>query len=150
MLAQADGMDFLAKQGIQIISTEDRIEITSPKEIVITAGGSQIKLDGSGIFPVTGGKFEVKAGQHLFTGGAKVSMKLPHLPVIQEGGFSQLFDLKDLSKDLLSKRLAYYMAEFNVLHPFREGNGRTIREFIRQLAYVNGYIFNLQNIKELY
>ena len=58
--------------------------------------------------------------------------------------------LKDLSKDLLSKRLAYYMAEFNVLHPFREGNGRTIREFIRQLAYVNGYIFNLQNINPQY
>ncbi|MCH7312780.1 DUF2345 domain-containing protein, partial [Acinetobacter sp. ANC 3882] len=78
--AQGDGMDLLAKQGIQIISTEDRIEITSPKEIVITAGGSQIKLNGSGIFPVTGGKFEVKAGQHLFMGGQSVSAKLPYLP----------------------------------------------------------------------
>ena len=72
--AQSDGMDLLAKQGIQIISTEDRIEITSPKEIVITAGGSQIKINGSGIFPTTGGKFEVKAGQHLFMGGAKVEV----------------------------------------------------------------------------
>lgn len=54
--------------------------------------------------------------------------------------------LKGLSKNDLAKRLAYYMSELNVLHPFREGNGRTIREFIRQLAYVNGYIFNLQNI----
>ena len=75
--AQSDGMDLLAKQGIQIISTEDRIEITSPKEIVITAGGSQIKLNGSGIFPTTGGKFEVKAGQHLFMGGAKVDFSVP-------------------------------------------------------------------------
>ncbi|MCH7315610.1 type VI secretion system Vgr family protein [Acinetobacter sp. ANC 3882] len=80
--AQSDGMDLLAKQGIQIISTEDRIEITSPKEIVITAGGSQIKLNGSGIFPTTGGKFEVKAGQHLFMGGAKANSVLPHLPVM--------------------------------------------------------------------
>ncbi|USA47902.1 type VI secretion system tip protein VgrG [Acinetobacter sp. C26M] len=80
MLAQADGMDLLAKQGIQIISTEDRIEITSPKEIVITAGGSQIKLDGSGIFPTTGGKFEVKAGQHLFMGGASVNVPAIDLP----------------------------------------------------------------------
>ncbi|MGB5887136.1 MAG: DUF2345 domain-containing protein, partial [Acinetobacter venetianus] len=63
-------------------STEDRIEITSPKEIVITAGGSQIKLDGSGIFPTTGGKFEVKAGQHLFMGGANVSPNLPALPAL--------------------------------------------------------------------
>ncbi|EXB23400.1 rhs element Vgr family protein, partial [Acinetobacter baumannii 1437282] len=78
--AQSDGMDLLAKQGIQIISTEDRIEITSPKEIVITAGGSQIKLDGSGIFPITGGKFEVKAGQHLFMGGASVNVPAIDLP----------------------------------------------------------------------
>uniref|UniRef100_UPI002406736C DUF2345 domain-containing protein n=1 Tax=Acinetobacter beijerinckii TaxID=262668 RepID=UPI002406736C len=89
--AQSDGLDLLAKQGIQIISTEDRIEITSPKEIVITAGGSQIKLNGSGIFPTTGGKFEVKAGQHLFMGGAKASAELPYLPVHGESaGFIEL------------------------------------------------------------
>ena len=43
----------------------------------------------------------------------------------------------DLSKKEMAKKLAYYMSELNVLHPFREGNGRTIREFIRQLAFVN-------------
>ena len=91
--AQGDGMDLLAKQGIQIISTEDRIEITSPKEIVITAGGSQIKLNGSGIFPTTGGKFEVKAGQHLFMGGANVSAFLPMMPKL--GGYNIAFDARD-------------------------------------------------------
>ena len=33
-----------------------------------------------------------------------------------------------------------------MLHPFREGNGRTIREFIRQLALKNGYLLNLKKI----
>ena len=46
----------------------------------------------------------------------------------------------------MSKRLAYYWAELNVLHPFREGNGRTTREFLRQLALKNNYILNLQNV----
>ena len=55
-------------------------------------------------------------------------------------------NLNNLSKEDLSKKLAYYMAELNVLHPFREGNGRTIREFIRQLAYINGYNLNIKNI----
>lgn len=50
------------------------------------------------------------------------------------------------TKGELSKDLAFYLSELNVLHPFREGNGRTIREFIRQLAYKNGYLFNLKNI----
>ena len=54
--------------------------------------------------------------------------------------------LQNLDKDMFVKRLSYYMAELNVLHPFREGNGRTIREFIRQLAYKNGYVLNLKNI----
>ena len=30
--------------------------------------------------------------------------------------------------------MAYYMGEINALHPFREGNGRTAREFFRQLS----------------
>ena len=64
---------------MQIISTEDKIEISASKEIVITAGRSQIKINGSGIFPVTGGKFEVKAGQHLFQSGEKVPYNLPPL-----------------------------------------------------------------------
>ncbi|NLJ71746.1 MAG: hypothetical protein GX333_01885 [Syntrophomonadaceae bacterium] len=33
--------------------------------------------------------------------------------------------------DELCERLAYYKAELNMIHPFRDGNGRTIREFIR-------------------
>lgn len=54
--------------------------------------------------------------------------------------------LQNLNKEMLAKRLSYYMAELNVLHPFREGNGRTIREFIRELAVKNGYELNLTKI----
>ena len=54
--------------------------------------------------------------------------------------------LQGLSKEDLAKRLAYYWAELNVLHPFREGNGRTTREFLRQLALKNGYMLDLQNV----
>lgn len=54
--------------------------------------------------------------------------------------------LSGLAKEEISKRLAYYWAELNVLHPFREGNGRTTREFLRQLALKNHYILNLQNV----
>lgn len=54
--------------------------------------------------------------------------------------------LENVDKKMLAQRLAYYLAELNVLHPFREGNGRTIREFIRQLAYKNNYILDLRKI----
>jgi len=42
------------------------------------------------------------------------------------------------------ERLAYYSSEINALHPFREGNGRTLREFVRQLAAVNGFFIRWQ------
>ena len=54
--------------------------------------------------------------------------------------------LSNLNKNNMAQRLAYYMAELNVLHPFREGNGTTIREFIRELALKNNYILNLMNV----
>lgn len=54
--------------------------------------------------------------------------------------------LEGINQEELAKRLAYYISELNVLHPFREGNGRTIREFIRQLALKNGCILNLKKV----
>lgn len=35
--------------------------------------------------------------------------------------------------------LSYLMAELNIIHPFREGNGRVIREFTREFALHLGY-----------
>lgn len=51
-----------------------------------------------------------------------------------------------LSREALAERLAYYLSELNVLHPYREGNGRTIREFLRELALKNEYILNIKKV----
>lgn len=48
----------------------------------------------------------------------------------------------DAPKPTFLDRLAFVMAELNIIHPFREGNGRAIREFIRELALHNGYLLN--------
>ncbi len=72
--AQGDGADLIARNALQVTSTEGRIEITAKKKIVILAGGSQLEINGGGVFPTTGGKFEVKAGQHLFMGGSSVEV----------------------------------------------------------------------------
>lgn len=44
--------------------------------------------------------------------------------------------------ETLIQRGAYYFAELNYIHPFREGNGRATREFMRQLFALNGYSVN--------
>jgi len=38
--------------------------------------------------------------------------------------------LSGLGEDKFSKRAGHFLGEINVLHPFREGNGRTQREFL--------------------
>jgi len=47
--------------------------------------------------------------------------------------------LQGLSEDELIHKLSKYFSEINAIHPFREGNGRSQREFIRILALMNGY-----------
>ncbi|WP_336957096.1 type VI secretion system Vgr family protein [Acinetobacter johnsonii] len=81
--AQDDAIEAIARKVIKLISTEDKVEITSPKEIVLTAGGSQLKINGDGIFTTTGGKFESKAGQHSFVGGANIIVPKISLPTVK-------------------------------------------------------------------
>lgn len=54
--------------------------------------------------------------------------------------------LKDYDNEQVTKRLAYYLGEINVIHPFREGNGRTQRLFIEHLADSLGYSLDLNLI----
>ena len=54
--------------------------------------------------------------------------------------------LRESDKEKAFDNLAYVMAELNIIHPFREGNGRSIREFIRLMAKRMGYDINWGNI----
>ena len=44
------------------------------------------------------------------------------------------------------KRLAYYLGDLNSIHPFREGNGRTQRLFVAELARRAGYDLDFSGI----
>lgn len=46
--------------------------------------------------------------------------------------------LKDLPDKIYAERLAHYYSEINILHPFRDGNGRTERAFFTLLAAESG------------
>ncbi len=70
-----------------------------------------------------------------------------HLQTYGERVFSELQAENFLiaSKDV-PHRLAYYLSEINVLHPFREGNGRTQRLFIEYLANVAGFSVDFSKV----
>jgi len=68
---------------------------------------------------------------------------------------SLIVDYKKISKDnkkQLAQKLSEILDNVNYLHPFREGNGRTQREFLRLLALEKGLILNLNppNNKSVY
>lgn len=50
------------------------------------------------------------------------------------------------SLEQATQRLAYYKAELNMVHPFREGNGRTIRIIIRELALTHGFEWDFKSV----
>ena len=54
--------------------------------------------------------------------------------------------LKGMDSVAFASHGAYYLGELNAIHPFREGNGRTQREFIRQLAAEAGHRINWNRV----
>lgn len=75
-----------------------------------------------------------------------------HAGMIESAG-AQLFrqldreqNLRGLDADQFSKRAGHYLGEVNVLHPFREGNGRAQRAFVNQIAQAAGYHIAWANV----
>ena len=54
--------------------------------------------------------------------------------------------LRNMSFDELVEFISSLMTDLNVLHPFREGNGRATREFVRELLEELGYEINFFDI----
>ncbi|RZG75874.1 type VI secretion system tip protein VgrG [Acinetobacter wuhouensis] len=125
--AQDDLVEIIAKKVIKLISTEDKIELTSTKEIDLKAGGTQLVVNGSGVFIKTGGLFEVKSGQQVFTSGAKVPYEVPQLP--NNVMYSNKLDVYDLFWDFDLPNLSY-VAKFKdgrISSGSLDENGRTAR-----------------------
>ena len=94
-----------------------------------------------------------KSSMLLFSG---ISMtgpgKLRHVNISKGNQFCLCMNLETYAENLFGKlaqehyfidtsasvphRLAYYLSEVNVLHPFREGNGRTQRLFLSSISQV--------------
>ena len=55
--------------------------------------------------------------------------------------------LRNLEPQAFAARIAHYYCEINMLHPFREGNGRAQRIFFEQLALHAGYFLEWQNVE---
>ena len=84
----------------------------------------------------------ISKGGHLFGAAAFVG------PASEEllRKLSEQRNLKALDAREFATRAGYYMGEINAIHPFRDGNGRTQREFIRELAIHAGFIIDWRRV----
>lgn len=105
------------------------------KDIYVWAGMDRYSIGYRDVF---------RKGNTEFTHGER-------LPEIADKLFDALKDenyFKDLNKEAMIKSLASFLNGINILHPFREGNGRTQRLFIEELAKNAGYTLNLSNVSQ--
>ena len=54
--------------------------------------------------------------------------------------------LRGLDESEFAYKAAYYLGRVNMMHPFREGNGRVQRIFLDQLAELSGYAFQWSGV----
>ncbi|MGG8473096.1 putative adenosine monophosphate-protein transferase Fic [Rahnella sp. PAMC25617] len=75
-----------------------------------------------------------------------------HFGYIENEGNALMQELEEeeflvsLPLDKLAERLAHYYTGLNLLHPFREGNGRVLRIFVEQLVIHAGYDIDWSSI----
>ena len=94
------------------------------------------------------GKDRYEIGLYGFIAkGDSIFCKGGFLPEQSKSIFENLKALRFLkgikNKDEFAQNLASFLADLNALHPFREGNGRTQRIFINELAQNAGFALDI-------
>jgi type VI secretion system secreted protein VgrG len=78
--AHSDALDAIAEKVAAIISVSGGIRVSAPKSIMLSAGGSYLRISGTGIEHGTGGGFTVHAASHNLLGPRSKSGLTPDLP----------------------------------------------------------------------
>ncbi len=127
--AQSDAMELIASLGIKIISTQDSVEISAAKSIILTAGGSQIKISGEGITLTSPSPINYKAAQHVFAGGAAIHAELPQLPNTAMQKYSHRLDAYNLflNHDFSDIEYKAVLASGSLLSGVLDEHGRTMQ-----------------------
>jgi cell filamentation protein len=93
---------------------------------------------------------QIRKGEFLSKGGS-IFCRGPYIAESANKIFANILkdnNLVELNKSDFIKKMAYYMGEVNALHPFREGNGRTSREFFRELSLNADYTLDFSETEK--
>ena len=78
--ANDNNVELFANKMMQIVSTEDRVEIAAEKEILLTSGGGYIRIADGNIYIHTPGVIEHKAASFPYLGPTSMNYSMPNLP----------------------------------------------------------------------
>ncbi|NQE49615.1 type VI secretion system Vgr family protein [Herbaspirillum rubrisubalbicans] len=90
--AQSDDLELIAEKVARLLSRNGRVEIHAKDEVVISAGGSFVKINASGITQGTRGAWEAKAATHSMPGPATLAHEMNKFP--DQMPFDEEFVLK--------------------------------------------------------
>jgi type VI secretion system secreted protein VgrG len=89
--AQSDSLHALAQHDVKIESTDGRVEITAPQELVLHCGGAYIRIKGGNIELGAPGNIYLKAANVQKLGATSLDIKPTPLPA----GYSAAYTLSD-------------------------------------------------------
>ncbi|PJI50423.1 MAG: type VI secretion system tip protein VgrG [Pseudomonas sp.] len=98
--AQSDNLHALAQRDVRIESTDGRVEITAPQELVLHCGGAYIRIKGGNIELGAPGNIYLKAANVQKLGSTSLDIPVTPLP----GGYSAHYVLKDNSQSPMAFR----------------------------------------------
>lgn len=154
-----DNDDYLLKTNL--LSITDFTELEQAEAFTFSIRATQIE---QGAYSITAFSLThfIKLHHHLFQDIYTFAGQFRDVQLMKGGTrFCQLQFMDTYASDLFSqlasepnwdslayaaKRLAYFKSELNMLHPFREGNGRTIRIFLQAFAKSKGFLWTYDKI----
>jgi type VI secretion system secreted protein VgrG len=97
--AHTDAQQIWSEKDLTVQSTTDEIRIQASKSITLTAGQSQIVIEGGNITFTCPGTWTVKGASHDWSGGGSRAAQLDALPLGQVGKLNHFIEVERLYHD---------------------------------------------------
>ncbi|QNK71763.1 type VI secretion system tip protein VgrG [Variovorax sp. PAMC26660] len=124
--AHTDELEWLAKEGFTVTSSNDEIHVLAKQKITLKGGQTSIELDGANITLKMPGLLDVKGTSKSFVGPKGSPAELPHLPTGAINEAQHFIELNHHYDDLEPVKGAAYKLIFDngtVIRGKLDGNG---------------------------
>lgn len=122
--SQSNDLDLIAEKVLRLLSTTDRIEISAKTEVLISAGGSFIKVNAAGITEGTAGVWKAQASKHEMSGPTTTAREMNSW---KKTDFDEEFVVHHQSsgKPMANRRFEITREDGSILRGTTDANGKT-------------------------